>query len=106
MRNITLSALAAFSLASLTTPAAAEPVSIVVPYGDLNLANAAGMATLNGRIEAAAGRICGKPEVRNLLDGADHQKCMRETHSSVTIEIARVTGNPRVLALNTVSARR
>ncbi|MEO6042074.1 MAG: UrcA family protein [Croceibacterium sp.] len=101
MRNITLSALAALSMATLTTPAAAGTVSIQVPYSDLDLSSASGMAILNGRIDAAASRICGKAEVRDLLDGADQKKCMQETHTSVTVELARVTGNRRVLALVT-----
>lgn len=100
MRKITVSALAALSLAVLATPAAAETRTITVPYADLDLSVPAGMATLQHRVDAAAREICGKAEVRSIADTADQKKCMQQTQASVTIEIARVTGNRAVLALN------
>lgn len=100
MRKITVSALAALSLAAIATPALAEPISITVPYSDLDLSSPAGMATLQSRLDAAAKRICGKAEVRSVSDAADHESCVRQTQASVSIEIARVTGNRNVLALN------
>jgi UrcA family protein len=84
----------ALSLAVIATPAAAETQSVNVSYADLNLDTSAGQAELNSRIDAAAGRICGKAEVRKVRDGVDHQRCLRETQASVSIEIARLTGRP------------
>lgn len=104
MRQIIVPVLAALSLAVLSTPAAAETVSIAVPYGDLDLSTSKGMATLDGRIEAATARICGRPDARRVRDGADHERCLRETQASVRLELARLTGNRGVLALN--AARR
>lgn len=101
MRRIIVPALAVLSLALVATPASAEKVSIPVQYADLNLDNPAGMATLEGRIEAAAKKICGKAEVRKIRDGEDHNRCMRETHASVSIELARLIGPRPALALNT-----
>ena len=101
MRIIIVPALAAISLAVLSTPAAAETVSISVPYRDLDLSTPAGMAALDGRIEAATQRICGRAEVRRVRDGVDYQRCLQETRASVSLELAKVTGNRDVMALNT-----
>ena len=101
MRNLTTSALTALSLAVIATPAMAETRTITVPYADLDLAAPAGMATLQTRVDAAARQICVKAKVRRIADVTDQQKCMQQTQASVTIEIACVTGNRAVLALNT-----
>ncbi len=100
MQKIIISALAALSLAAIATPASAETQSVKVAYADLNLSSQAGMAALESRIHAAAKKICGKVEVRQVGDGAAHQRCMDETQASASVEIARVTGNRAVLALN------
>jgi UrcA family protein len=94
------SSLTALSLVAVSTPASAETQSISVPYADLDLTNPAGVVTLEGRIAAAAKRICGRPDARRVHDGADHARCMRETQASVSVEIARLTGRP-ALALST-----
>lgn len=101
MHRIIVPALAAFSIALVAVPAAAEKMSIEVQYSDLNLDNPAGMATLEGRIQAAARKICGKTEVRKVHDGDDHQSCMRQTQASVSVELARLIGPRPLLALNT-----
>lgn len=101
MRRIIVPALAALSLTVLAAPVSAEKVAVPVQYADLNLDNAAGMATLEGRIQAAAKRICGKTEVRKVHDGDDQQRCMRETQASVSFELARLIGPRPALALNT-----
>lgn len=100
MRKIIVPALAALSLATLSTPVSAETQSITVQYADLDLTSSAGMATFEGRIAAAAWKICGKAEVRRLRDGVDQQRCMRETQASVALEIARLTGTRPAVALN------
>lgn len=101
MRKIIVPALAALSLAALSTPASAGTRSLAVQYADLNLNSPAGMATLESRIATAARRICGKPETRDVHDGADHRRCMAETQASISVEIARITGTRPTLALNT-----
>jgi UrcA family protein len=103
MRKIAFSALAAFSLAALSTPAAAEKVSASVPYGDLDLSSPAGMTKLQGRVDSAAKRLCGTADIRDLHDVADQQRCVREIHASAAFEMARLSGKPgksAVLALN------
>ncbi|KRA84002.1 UrcA family protein [Altererythrobacter sp. Root672] len=101
MRKIIVPALATLTLAISTAPASAETRSIPVQYTDLNLNSPEGMATLEGRIEAAAKRICGKAEVRRVQDGVDHQRCVRETQASVTLEVARLSDTSRALAFRT-----
>ena len=96
MRKITIAALAALSLAAFSTPASAESRSVAVQYADLDLDSPAGMAALEGRIQAAAQRICGKAQVRNVHDGADQQRCIRETQASVSVELARLTGKQQL----------
>ena len=96
MRKFIVPALAALSLAAFSTPASAETQSVAVQYADLNLDSPAGMAALEGRIQAAAQRICGKAQVRNVHDGADQQRCIRETQASVSVEIARLTGKQQL----------
>ena len=96
MRKITTIALAALSLAAFSTPASAETRSVAVQYADLDLDSPAGMAALEGRIAAAAERICGKAQVRNVHDGADQQRCIRETQASVSVELARLTGKQQL----------
>jgi UrcA family protein len=98
---IVTSALAALSLAALSTPASAETVSIVVPYGDLNLSSAKGMATLERRVERAIDRICGN-DSRPLHLAAAQQQCADAAKASADAQIARLTGREQ-LAL---SARR
>jgi UrcA family protein len=98
MRNIPVLALAAFSLAVAAIPAWAETRSVTVQYADLDLASPEGMATLQGRIDAAAKKICGRAEVRDPRDGLDQKRCMAETRGSVSVEIARVTRTRPALA--------
>ena len=93
---IIVPALAALSLAFITTPASAETRSISVQYADLDLDSPAGLAALESRIQAAAQRICGRAQVRNVHDGADQQRCIRETQASVSVEIARLTGKQQL----------
>ena len=102
MRKITISAAVALSLAVLAVPAVAETKSITVPYSDLDLSSPAGMATLQTRLDAATKRICEKAVVRSVSDAADHDNCVRQAQTSISVEIARVTGNRAVLALNSL----
>jgi UrcA family protein len=100
MHTIIVPALAAFSLAALSTPLAAQTTSVVVPIADLDLTTSAGKATLESRIEAAKARICGSVEVRQVRDGADRQRCLEETDASVRVELARLTAKDTTLAVN------
>jgi UrcA family protein len=51
--------------------------SITVPYADLNLAEAGGVAVLYHRIEVAATRLCGPREVGGPdVDSLAYQQCV------------------------------
>ena len=100
MQKIITSALAVFSLAAIATPASAEYQTVEVRFADLDLTNDAGIAALHGRINAAIKQICGRPEVRDVRDGADHRRCVREAQASATVELARLGRTGKSLAIN------
>ena len=75
----TLLALAATLTATVPTgPAAAQAVSIAVPYGDLNLASPAGRAVLDQRVFHAASLICGRYDRRELNMSALSRACRND----------------------------
>jgi UrcA family protein len=92
MCKIIVTTLAGLSLVAFAIPASAETRSVAVQYADLDLESSAGMVALESRIQAAVQKICGKAQVRNVHDGADQERCMRETQSRVSLELARLTG--------------
>ncbi len=103
MKNII--ALAALSVAGFAAvpcqaqPGAAEEGFIAfVPYGDLNLASAAGARTLENRIEAAADRICGFPQAPGLTEALRVQDCRDDVLNSARPQVSRA------LAMNDTSA--
>ena len=61
MRKFLIPVIAASVLAFAAPAAAAEEVTVVVSFADLNLASPAGRETLEGRIAAAVTHVCGKP---------------------------------------------
>jgi UrcA family protein len=76
----------------------AEPVSVAVPYGDLDLTKDAGRAALETRLDRAVRKVCGAVVTRDLEKAAAHKACLAE---------ARASYQPQVeLALNTANARR
>src|ERR1700682_3241879 len=96
--------LIASAAALLTTPflpppaVAADnpPPSVVVRYGDLNLANESGVASLYGRIRAAAATACGRqPDGRELAQGAVWSACRDHAVARAVLTI----GNPALTAL-------
>lgn len=89
--------LPALALAA-ATPALAEPVSVVVPFGDLDLTKDAGRKVLDARLTRAASKVCGTVSVRDLARLAARRACIAE---------ARASAAPQVeLALNAANARR
>lgn len=77
MRKSIVTVLAAVSFAGMiaSPAAAAEDVSVVVSYADLNLSAPAGTAALDRRIEAAADKVCERPSVRELKAMAEWDAC-------------------------------
>lgn len=86
--------LAGSALASV--PAAAEMVSVKVPYSDLNLANPAGQKQLNDRIRVAARSICGGSEGWDQ-PARQHEvaACMRNAKASAARQVELAIANAR-----------
>lgn len=72
-----LAALAFSGIATAGTPVADTP-SVVVKYGDLNLASQAGIARLHKRISNAAESVCGQLESRIFGLQAAYRECVAE----------------------------
>jgi len=77
MRKSIVAVLAAMSFAGMiaSPAAAAEDVSVVVSYADLNLAAPAGTVTLEKRIEAATEKVCERPSLRDLKAMSEWESC-------------------------------
>ncbi len=78
--------LAIFAVAALAiaAPAAAQtaeaPISVSVPYADLDIGHAAGAKVLFERIKTAAVRACGgEPDLRQLDQRSRFDQCRAET---------------------------
>ena len=69
----------AASLALAATPVVAQAATQVqVRYGDLDLSNTGGMATLNARLARAANQVCAIDDMRDAAAAARAGKCRRE----------------------------
>ncbi len=72
--------------------AQAETVSVAISYGDLNLASAAGRATLDGRIRNAVSRLCSVSGVVALHVKRDADRCAdqfaAQAHDQVKTQLA------------------
>jgi UrcA family protein len=67
MKKLAFPVLAALLFAGTAQAAEVETVSVIVPYGDLDLTTEAGQAALDSRIDAAVDEVCARPEpMRNL----------------------------------------
>ena len=89
MRKSIVTVLAAVSLAGMiASPAAAEDVSVVVSYADLNLAAPAGTAALDRRIEAATDKVCEKPSLRDLKAMAEWESCKATAKSDALEQLS------------------
>jgi UrcA family protein len=98
MHKFIIPVLAAFSL-TVAVPAVAEEASIEVQYSDLDLTTPEGIERLNGRIEAALNKVCGKPAVRDLKVAASQKKCREETVKTAFVEVTRVVEEKNGIAL-------
>ena len=94
--NLAIAAAAAFA----ALPVAAQTVQIsedgsyraTVHYGDLNLASAAGRRTLEGRIEAAADKICGFAQAPTLSAFQEVQDCRNSIKSAARPQMELAAG--------------
>ena len=90
--NVAAAVIAAFA----ALPAAAQNVQlsnagdyrIAVNYADLDLATAAGQRMLEGRVEAAARRVCGAPILPSLLAEQELRTCRQSIVSAARPQLA------------------
>ena len=89
--TLAVAAIAVFAAlpAQAQTQAAEESFVAFVPYGDLNLASAAGARTLENRIEAAADRICGFTQAPGLAEALRVQSCRDDVLNSARPQVGR-----------------
>ena len=107
IKTLVSAALAAAALAA--APAAAQELAAsktLVAYGDLNIGNAAGRATLDQRIRAAARSVCGVEQAPGLAEMTMLKDCregaINAAHAEVEQVLASRTGGSNIL----VAARR
>ncbi|MFN3388939.1 MAG: UrcA family protein [Allosphingosinicella sp.] len=81
--------------AQAADPSAAPTASI--RYDDLNLASPSGLATFNGRVKAAANRVCGVVPVSPFNEARAIEACRAQMFRSAAIQIALATGAGEVL---------
>lgn len=86
MKTLLIAAVAA--LAAGTTVTAQEAPTRVVSYGDLDLTSAAGRATLDSRVNAAAKMVCGNLLQTNDLRAMSTYRACR--HQAVTVALASI----------------
>ena len=92
-----LLAAGAVTAADRTVPAASvEVATAVVSYGDLNLDSDRGVERLQRRIVAAANKVCGQPDPRNLRLAAIARQCVDEAIARAVTDV----GNTRLAKLN------
>ena len=99
--RIVLPALALACAATATTPAlaSAQPATVYVPYGDLDLTKDAGRKTLETRLARATRQVCGGAvPVRDLSRAKAYRECLAEVKTGYQGQVE--------LALNNANARR
>lgn len=88
----------AATLTASTVPALAEESrQIIVQYSDLNLAAPAGRATLEGRIRAAARRVCGPIPVVDVREAQQVRGCHSTAVSTAWDQVSATAGSSQVL---------
>jgi UrcA family protein len=98
LKRLVLSA-AALACAAIAAPTLAEPVTLAVPYGDLDLTTQDGRAILDIRLARAARMVCGDVSAtRDLLAKRAHRACVAEARANTRDQVE--------LALNAANARR
>lgn len=90
---ITLAALGLAGTAVTPTLAnQAEPMTIEVPYSDLNLATAEGQARLDRRLEKAVRLVCGTQSHKggSRIISSEARACMAKAQADVRQQVAAV----------------
>lgn len=104
MIRIITSAALAFSAVAGTAASAEDAPTAIVTYADLNLSSTAGVVALNRRISAAARRICGEDDIRDLQRQAAVDACRTAAVRSAAPQVAKLINPTQEVALNTARA--
>jgi UrcA family protein len=96
----TFLALAAAAAATLATPAVAQTGSVMIGYGDLNLASRAGRNALDQRIDGAARQLCGESSPLELKRIALGRTCRAGVLADARAQLARVIVDDQLASLS------
>ncbi|WP_338242678.1 UrcA family protein [Aurantiacibacter hainanensis] len=103
MRNIIISsAVAALSLAAISTPAAAQEQvrTAYVEHADLNVGTEKGMETLQNRVRAAVRQVCPAAEYGPVSRTLDARRCSDFAMEAAQQQIAQLRrGTVEILAV-------
>ena len=89
--NFSLS-IAMLVLAAAATPCHADAARITVQFGELNLEQPAGAATLYRRIRGAAERVCGEPrETGSRMIQPEWRQCVAQAVARAVVTLDRPT---------------
>jgi UrcA family protein len=86
---------ATLALAGPATARTMEPATHEVRYGDLNLASEDGLAQLHRRINAAARRVCGSADPRDLNMVQATNDCRKAALADAAPKIELAVANAR-----------
>jgi UrcA family protein len=102
LRGLIAKALVSAVAASFTVVCAAadntETVSVIVKFGDLNVSNPEGAATLYRRIAAAASNVCGPYETDSWHRGSSRARVNACVHKAIADAVTKV-GQPELFAI-------
>ena len=102
LRGLIAKVLVSAVAASFTVVCAAadntETVSVIVKYGDLNVSNPEGAATLYRRIAAAASTVCGSYESDSWRRGSSRARVDACVHKAIADAVTKV-GQPELFAV-------
>jgi len=95
-------------LGAALNPVQAETVtsSVSVASTDLDLASAAGVATMKHRIAVAVREVCGTADVRDSQDMADYDSCRTEATANAMAQMQQRVAMARRTALVASSTAR
>lgn len=86
--------IAAAAFAAFAISGAAQAATATIQVGNIDLTTAAGQATLNAKIEAAARKVCSAPVTASRIPRVD-ESCVSKARASVEQQVAALRSAPR-----------
>lgn len=78
----------ALALSALAAPAGAQPASVEVEVGDLDLATKSGNDRLQRRLNQAARQICGDFRIMPLRERQQIEECRQDVFANASDQVA------------------